>query len=276
MAEPSLALHRYTIVVALFAFAAVLSGAFITSSQIVSGKAQVLPNSDLHSGIAITLAVLTLGLGVQLSASNAGRSLQVLIWSGFAALAIDGALGWRLPSLTPFWLVLHACLGHAFLACIAPIALMTSRQWRRDADSSLTSASAYLRPLATATPPAVFVQITLGAMYRYQIAGILPHMAGAAIVALLTLGISGAVLQNHPHSNLRSMATALISIVLAQTCLGIAVFIMLILGAGSTMAFAWIATAHVSIGSLTLAASVVMAIRIRRNFRVRRLPSLTA
>jgi heme A synthase len=115
------------------------------------------------------------------------------------------------------------------------------------------------------TPPAVLAQISLGALYRHQITGVMPHMLGAMVVALLTLGVSVILLQHFPDlRELKSAATALISAVLAQVCLGIAVFFMLLLGVGNIPAFAWLATGHVCVGTLTFAAGIVTAMQVGR------------
>ncbi len=123
-----------------------------------------------------------------------------------------------------------------------------------------------MRPAAVATPVVVLIQILLGALYRHQMTGVMPHMFGAMIVALLTMVVSAIVLQHFSESRpLKQAATMLISAVLAQVCLGIAVFVMLLLNVGDSPAFVWIASAHVTTGTLLLAASVLMALAGWRN-----------
>jgi heme A synthase len=122
-----------------------------------------------------------------------------------------------------------------------------------------------LRPAAIATPFAVFTQIVLGALYRHQVTGIMPHMLMAMVVALLTLVVSAVVLQNFSESaELKRAAALLLSAVLLQVCLGIAVFLLLLLNGSDTVAFLWLATAHVTTGTLVLATSILMAIEARR------------
>ena len=51
---------------------------------------------------------------------------------------------------------------------------------------------------------------------------------------------------------------------LAQVCLGVATFLMILLGAGNIPPFVWLATGHLTVGAATLAASVVASMQVRR------------
>jgi hypothetical protein len=71
----------------------------------------------------------------------------------------------------------------------------------------------------------------MGALYRHQILGVMPHMLGAMVVAILALVVSMTLIQHFgDQPQLKSSATGLITVVLAQVCLGIAAFLMLLLG----------------------------------------------
>ena len=59
----------------------------------------------------------------------------------------------------------------------------------------------------------------------------------------------------------------LIAIVLVQVSLGIGAFLMLILNTTASPYFLWITIGHVSIGSLTLASSVALAMQVYRSVR---------
>jgi len=123
-----------------------------------------------------------------------------------------------------------------------------------------------LRPLAVAIPPVVFLQITLGAAYRHDITSVMPHMAIAMGVAFVALICSSVVLQHFPRpAVMRHSAVALISLVLTQVCLGIGAFVMLVLNSAGTLYFVAVTVAHVLIGASTLAASIVMAMQVRRS-----------
>jgi heme A synthase len=245
---------------------AILSGAVITSSEIASGQTQSAPNPDLHKAIAITTAALGLAAAVWVSYAKASLPLQGFAWSGFAAAAISGVVAWKAAPLSPLVVVLHAAFGHLFMGCIAATAVIATPAWKRVLEVVNTQEYAFLRPAALAGPAVVFIQILLGALYRHQITGVMPHMFGAMIVALLTMIVAAVILQHFSQSSpLKQAATVLISAVLLQVCLGIAVFVMLLLNVSDSPAFVWIASAHVTTGTLLLAASVLMALVAWRN-----------
>jgi heme A synthase len=186
-------------------------------------------------------------------------------------LAVSSALGWRGAPLSAGIAVMHALLAHLFFALVVVAAVMTSTSWIQKAELSSVTDWPWLRPLAVATPPVVFVQIILGTAYRHDLTGVLPHMAGAMIAAITTVVVSAVVLQNFagPKPLLRS-ATVLISIVLTQICLGIVALVMLVLNAAGTLAFVLGTVGHVTVGAATLAASAEMAMQVWRSVPGRR------
>jgi len=172
-------------------------------------------------------------------------------------------MSWN-PPLAPARVVWHAIFAHLSIAFLTGAVVMTSPAWSEPAKP--VTAAKVLRLAGLATPTAVLIQIALGALYRHQITGVMPHMLGAMLVALLALLVSVTLIQNFPeHQPLKRAATLLISMVLAQVCLGVAVFVMLLLGAGNTAAFTWTATGHVTVGTLAFAASMLMAMQVERN-----------
>src|SRR5579883_2489150 len=228
--------RRLAAAAAILGLAAIVSGALLTSIGVSLQPGQAAPRPDAHRVIAITAIALVIAAIVW------GRSRAALSGALLALLA-SAAVGWNFP-LSPAAAVAHAALAHLFAA--GPFAA--------------------LRPASLWAPPAVFTQIVMGALYRHQITGIMPHMLGAMAVALLTIVISAILLQNFSASKpLRRAAIALMTAVLVQICFGIAVFLLLLLNAGDTQAFLWLATAHVATGTLVLAASILTAIEVRRH-----------
>jgi hypothetical protein len=94
---------------------------------------------------------------------------------------------------------------------------------------------------------------------------VMPHMAGAMVATLLVLALSVQLVQNFPsHPTLRPIAIASMSVLLIQVTLGIAAFVMRLLDFDTNAGFMLIAAAHICSGALTLAASVVMCLEVRR------------
>ena len=262
-------LHRSALVLVVLAMAVIVTGAFITSTAVAARQTQstISPfvNEGLHRAFAIALIVFTLGIAIWISSAPTPGWLRAVAWCGILTLAAGAALGWQTPPLSPKAAVLHALLAHLFLSLIVVIAVGTSEGWNRTPELVDGNSKPLLRGLAVAIPPVVFLQIVLGAAYRHDMTSIMPHMTVAMGVAFLALIGSSTILQHfHRPASLRGAAAALIYIVLAQVCLGIGAFLMLVLNAGGTFYFVATTVGHVLVGASTLAASVVMAMQVRR------------
>jgi heme A synthase len=249
---------RLTLAAAIVGLSAIVSGAFITSTKIALQPGRPEPGADAHRAVAL------FAIGCVCAAIIARRPAGIERTATFLALAsliASAASGWK-PPLSPSAAVCHAVFAHLFTASITIALVMTTSSWNRTPVRVATGSWSVLRPAAIAAPAVVFGQIVLGALYRQELTGVMPHMLGAMIVALLTMTVSAIVLQHFSKSpDLKRAATLLISAVLLQVCLGIAVFTMLLLNVRDTQAFLWLATAHVTTGTLVLAASVVMAMQ---------------
>jgi hypothetical protein len=262
-------LHRYAIFVVVLAVAAIATGAVITSTEVAARQTQsavsLAIGLTLHQALTIALALFTLGLAVWISRSGAPAWLKSVGWSSIVILAIDAALGWRRPPLPANVALFHALLAHVFFPLAVASAIGTSASWNSSPERVDGSRKPFLRPLAVAIPPVVFMQITLGATYRHDMTTVMPHMAIAMGVAFLALIGSSVILQNFLRpATMRYSAVALISLVLTQVCLGIGAFVMLVLNSAGTFYFVAVSAGHVVIGASTLAASVVMAMQVWR------------
>jgi len=170
-----------------------------------------------------------------------------------------GAIECLVRNQTAAITIVHACLSPVFFAACVSIGL--GGAGGQPAGGLSTSGSGF-RLLVKSAPALVLLQIVLGAAYRHKAIGVMPHMAGAMLVAGLLLAICTIVLQRFPQPQpLRTAAGALLGIVLLQVSLGIAVFVMRLLDAETTPAFLPAVVAHVTVGSLTLAATTALAIR---------------
>jgi heme A synthase len=89
------------------------------------------------------------------------------------------------------------------------------------------------------------------------------------IVLLVILCAGVFVLRQHPeHPSLRPAALAVVIITGVQVLLGFSVFIVLLVSSQNNIGLIVTGILHVANGSLTLAASVVLAMQIRRNIAV--------
>ncbi len=244
---------------AAIGLAAIVSGAFITSTKVALEPNQGDPGVGVHRVIALAAIAM---LCVALAASEPPR---IALGIALAALLASAATGWNHP-LSPGVAVWHAALAHLFSGSIATALLMATPSWSKPAEPIDAGEWKLLRPAAIAAPFAVFGQIVMGSLYRHQLTGILPHMLGAMVVALLTLVVSALVLQHFAErAELKRAAALLLSAVLLQICLGITTFVLVLLNVTGTSAFVWIATSHVTVGTLVFAATILMAIEVSRN-----------
>lgn len=263
-------LHRCALLLIVLAIAVIIAGAFITSTAVAARQTHsavsLVVDAALHRALAISFTLLTMAFAAWISLPPAHRWLRAVAWGSVATLGLSAALGWSPQPLSANAAVAHALLAHLFLSLAVSIAIGTSPAWNRPAEFVDGSGKPMLRPLAVATPPIVFLQIALGAAYRHDMTGVMPHMAVAMGVAFMALIGSSTVLQNFARAaSLRRAAAVLISLVLAQFCLGIAAFLMLLLNLAGTPYFVAITVGHVLIGASTLAASVAMAMQVWRS-----------
>ena len=257
---PNLWLYRYASLVALCTLLLIGTGAFVTSSRKASEA--IVPASHILT-LAIVVGALALGLAVWLFLSAKRPALR---WLSSGALVIYGLEGWTASISSSAAVVTHACLAPLLFTALVAICLLLSPGWPKGPQPVENRGFTALPALAIAAPPVVLVQIALGAAYRHKVTGIMPHMAGAMIAALLTLVVSVVILQQYPdHRPLKSAATAVLSIVLLQVTLGVTAFIIELLDLGNSPALLFSTVSHVVVGSLTLAATLVLALQVRRN-----------
>ena len=115
------------------------------------------------------------------------------------------------------------------------------------------------------------LQLALGASARHQAIGILPHVVGALVATGMVLWVTVRVLMHHAgHDALRRSALALLSITFLQVFLGIAAYMSRLATADAPQpmpVMVGFTVAHVAVGALTMAASVVLAIQVFRHVR---------
>lgn len=280
-------LHRYAVVVAIFTLLLVVAGGLVTSNDaglsvpdwpLSYGKLMPKMEGGIffehgHRMVATTVGMLTIGLALWMARAEKRRWLRRLGWIALGAVILQGLLGgmtviFMLPKPVS---ISHACLAQLFFSTTVLIALFTSKEWLRERPPVEDSGAPPLRALACAVPLCVLGQLALGAAARHKALGILPHVAGAAVVTGMILWIVMRVLVRHAsHAPLRRSALVLLSIAMSQVFLGIAAYMSRIatIDAPQPMAvMVGFTVAHVAVGALTMAASVVLAVEVFRHVR---------
>jgi heme a synthase len=217
------------------------------------------------------VGMLTIILAVWLWRSEQRRWMRRLGFIALAAVIAQGLLGgatviFMLPKPVS---ISHACLAQLFFSTTVLIALFTSDGWRRELPPVEDTGSPALHSLAAATPLCVLAQLALGAAARHKALGVLPHVVGAAVVTGMILWIVVRVLVRHAgHAPLRRSALVLLTIATSQVFLGIAAYMSRIATMDAVQPMAVMVgftVAHVAVGALTMAASVVMAVEVFRH-----------
>jgi heme A synthase len=248
------ALHRFAVVGVACANLGVLTGAMVTSS----GDNSFLL---LHEFTATGMAVVLAALAIWMAARHVGG---VLSWILLALVIAEGGLGHVVSS--PSIGILHALLGQILFAVSAAAATLTSPAWIQPAERVEDHGWPSLRSLGAVTPYLVLAQVALGACFRHKVLGVLPHLFGAMVLVLVILCVCIFVMQQFPkHKVLRSAAHMLLAIAFTQIFLGIAAFTVRTMTTQATPTVVYVTAVHATVGAMTLAAAVVLAMQIRRN-----------
>ena len=280
-------LHRYAVLWSFCTLFLVVAGGLVTSNDaglsvpdwpLSYGKLMPTMEGNIfyehgHRMVATTVGLLTIGMAIWLMRAERRRWLRNLGWTALAAVVTQGVLG----GMTVIFLlpkpvsIGHACLAQLFFSTTVAVALFTSETWSRGPKVVDDAGAPPLHWLALATCACVFLQLALGASARHKALGILPHVVGALIATGMVLWLSVRVLMRQAgHDALRRSALALLFITFLQVFLGIAAYMSRLATAEAPQpmpVMVGFTVAHVAVGALTLASSVVLAIQVFRNVR---------
>ena len=280
-------LHRYAVLWSFCTLFLVVAGGLVTSNDaglsvpdwpLSYGTLMPPMEGNIfyehgHRMVATTVGLLTIGMAIWLVRAERRRWLRNLGWIALAAVVTQGVLG----GMTVIFLlpkpvsIGHACLAQLFFSTTVAIALFTSESWSRGARVVDDAGAPPLHWLAMAACMCVFLQLALGASARHKALGILPHVIGALIATGMVLWVSVRVLMRQAgHDALRRSALTLLFTTFLQIFLGIAAYMSRLATAEAPQpmpVMVGFTVAHVAVGALTLASSVVLAIQLFRNVR---------
>jgi cytochrome c oxidase assembly protein subunit 15 len=166
---------------------------------------------------------------------------------------------------------MHATLAQIFFVTVVSLALLTSAWWQRDLSLLDDRGSPRLRPLAAITTAAIFVQLILGAGFRHGAFGILPHLIGFVVVTFLIIWTCRSVRKRFGQvRDLRRWGIMLQAFLGTQILLGVAAYwavVQAMHAVQPSMTYVIVTVAHVLVGALTLASSVVLTLSCYRLIR---------
>jgi heme a synthase len=226
-----------------------------------------------HRMIAQVAGLLTIILAVWTWRTEKRRWLRVLGWAALGTVIAQGILGGLtvLFYLPPLVSSAHAALAQTFFCLAVAMAVFTGRKWveeqpRVEADTRKPS----LFTLTLLSIFVLYVQLILGAMFRHHGLSWWPHVVHAALVSfvLVWTGVRSLTVYAHIEA-LRRPAMLMLWLVIAQLCLGFTAFLTRIAWGRDAvqpeLPMVISTVAHVAVGALLLATTVILAIQVRRH-----------
>lgn len=281
-------LHRFAVVLACWTFFLIIAGALVTSNDAglsvpdwptSFGSWYKIPKlvggvqfEHTHRMIAQVAGLLTIILAVWTWRAEKRRWLRILAIGAVGTVIAQGVLGGLtvLFFLPPPISSAHAALAQTFFCIAVAIAVFTGQRWveeqpriefdqRRPTLFTLTLLSIFV----------LYVQLILGAMFRHHGLSWWPHVAHAVVVSfvLAWTAIRGLTAYSKVEA-IRRPAILMLSLLIAQLCLGFSAFLTRVAWGRDAvqpeLPMIMSTVAHVAVGALLLATTVILAIQTWR------------
>jgi cytochrome c oxidase assembly protein subunit 15 len=192
-------------------------------------------------------------------------------WLGATALAgiiVQGLLGGFRVKLDAWFgtdlAMVHGSFAPVVFCLLTSVAVVTSRSWTATSDPrGEPIAIRRVARLALFATVLIYLQIVLGSFVRhtYSTVGPRAHLLVAFSVAAVIAWLARETWDSHRGDRrLRAWVTTLVALAVTQICLGIEAWMLRFTASGVT-AQSLIPTAHVLVGYLTLAGSLVVTLK---------------
>lgn len=229
-----------------------------------------------HRMVAGTLVSLTLAIAVWTLLVERRRWLRWLAIGAFCTVIAQAVLGGLTVLLfQPPWIsTAHATVAQTFFCIAVAIALFTGKKWveevpRVEFDSRRPS----LITLTLLSILVLYLQLILGGMFRHHGMSWWPHVLNAVTVSFVLAWT--AVRAISVYSNIEAVrrpAIIMLSLLITQLCLGFTAFLTRVAWGRDTaqpeLPMVVSTVAHVAVGALLLATTVVLAIQVWRHVPV--------
>ena len=223
-----------------------------------------------HRMIAATVGLLTVILAVWTWLREPRRWVRWVSGAAVLAVIAQGVLGgitvlFYLPVAIS---VGHATLAQSFFCTTVSLALFTRADWRWNEAKMEDLSAPSLRQLSVMTSAVILLQLVLGAAFRHNGIGIIPHIVVAMVVTLLVTWTAMRVFTKFSSERrLVQLAATLVGLLVVQLFLGIGAYMMKLAARNAPQPLppvVNITTAHVAVGALVLATSVVLTLHVFR------------
>jgi cytochrome c oxidase assembly protein subunit 15 len=282
----------FAVVVACLTFIVVIAGASVTSND--AGLS--VPDWPTSFGYLVKVPHFVGGVRFEwshrmLAGLLVSLTLAIAIWTLFVerrswmrklALAALGTVlaqavlgGLTVLLLQPAAVsTAHALVAQTFFCIAVAIAVFTGRRWVEEVPRvELETRRPSLFTLTLLSIFVLYVQLILGGMFRHKGMSWWPHVVHAAVVAfVLTWTAIRAFSLYSDIEAIRRPAILMLSLLIAQLCLGFAAFLTRVAWGKDAiqpeLPMVISTVAHVAIGALLLATTVVLAIQVWRHVPV--------
>jgi cytochrome c oxidase assembly protein subunit 15 len=282
-------LHRFALILAVWTFLLIIAGALVTSNDAglsvpdwptSFGSLYKIPKlvggvkfEHTHRMIAQVAGLLTTVLAVWTWRSESRRWMRILSWGALATVIAQGVLGGLtvLFFLPPPISSAHAALAQTFFCIAVAMAVFTGQKWV--AEQPRTEFDTRRPSLFTLTLLSIFVlyvQLILGAMFRHHGMSWWPHVTHAVVVSFVLAWTAIRALTVHANVEaIRRPAVLMLSLLIAQLCLGFVAFLTRVAWGHDAvqpeLPMVISTVAHVAVGALLLASTLVLAIQVWRH-----------
>ncbi len=229
-----------------------------------------------HRMVAGTLVSLTLAIAIWTLLVERRRWLRWLAVGAFCTVIAQAVLGgltvlfFQPPAVS----TAHATVAQTFFCIAVAIALFTGRKWvqeqpqvefdpRRPSLFTLTLLSIFV----------LYVQLILGGMFRHHGMSWWPHVLNAVIVSFVLAWTAVRALSVYSQMEaVRRPAILMLSLLITQLCLGFTAFLTRVAWGRDAvqpeMPMVVATVAHVAVGALLLATTVILSIQVWRHVPV--------
>ena len=285
-------LHRLALFLAAWTFLLIIAGALVTSNDAglsvpdwptSFGSLYKIPKlvggvkfEHTHRMIAQVAGVLTIILAIWTWRAEKRRWLRNLGFAALATVVAQGILGGItvLFYLPPAVSSAHAALAQTFFCIAVAVAIFTGRKWVEEQPRvELDQRRPSLFTLTLLSIFVLYVQLILGAMFRHHGLSWWPHVAHAVVVSFVLSWTAVRALSVYSHIEaVRKPAILMLSLVIAQLCLGFTAFLTRVAWGKEAvqpeLPMVISTVAHVAVGALLLATTVILAIQVWRHVPV--------
>lgn len=224
-----------------------------------------------HRLIGWTVGMFAIALAV--AGWRRGGTVRRLAIATLLAIIIQGVLGGlRVRGNSTPLALMHGIWGQLCFCLACVTALAASRKWHPVDIASATRTSLFTRRLTLAMAATIFIQLVLGAVIRHFNSdhALAAHLIWVIVVAFGVGWSTLWIMAHHERMTFLVRLVQFIAVLFAiQIMLGAFAFLLTNMAVRDSGAMAWLVpTAHVAVGALLLALSVVLAVAARRHLRL--------